>query len=249
VTFDTDKGMVVQGEVLAILARPGAARKVALPENVSPLLGPALLFAVHAAGGDTHLLGPEGLGLFLARSAHVGVRPAFSVVFGVVGDAQTCLRLRSALGLPLETGTLSWKEEGRDRELQWAEGDVTVKLRAGHARLPAVLMVRLAQSRADGPVVVPARVTGLAKTGRALVESGQDGPLTAFHGRHRGLVMATARLVTSPARQPVGLLSSLRAPVLGPGPVGRTAGRPPDLEMLALTSSRGDLGHWAAEAE
>lgn len=248
-TFDAEKGMLLQGEALAILARPGVAQKVALPESVSPLPGPALLFAVRAAGPDGNVLGPQGLGLFLARSAHVGIRPALSVVFGVVGDTQTCLRLRSALGLPLETGTLSWKEEGRDRELQWAEGDFTVKLRGGHAGLPAVFMVRLAQRRADGRIMVPARITGLAKAGRALVDAGEDGPLTAFRGRHRGFGMATARLVTRPARQPVGLLSSLRAPVLGPGPVGRTAGPPPEVDVLAPTSSRGDFGHWAAEAQ
>jgi len=123
-----------------------------------------------------------------------------------------------------------------------------VGLRTGHFGFPALFVLRLAQGRADGPIMVPAKIAGLARTGRATVEAAQDGPLALLNGPHRGVVMATARLVTRPARQPVGLLSSLRAPVLGPGPVGRTASRSAEA-VPATTASRPDFGHLAGQAQ
>jgi hypothetical protein len=236
VTSDIDKGMVLQGETLAVLVRSGAARDLDLPAEVGGRPGPAFLVVVRTAPAEYELLGRGGLGLFLARPARIGVRPALSVVFGVVADEQTCLRLRSGLGLPLEVGTLSWCEDERRRELQWKEGDLSVAVRAGHLGFPVMYTGRLAQCRADGPIIVPTRLSGLARTGKAVVETGGDAPLSCIRGRHRGATLATARLVTRGARQPVGVLSSLRAPVLGPGPVGRGAGRPAEIDSLTAVS-------------
>lgn len=234
-TSDTDNGMVLQGETLAVLVPSRAARKVELPAEVGGRVGPTLLIAVRTAPSEHELLGRGGLGLFLARPARIGVRPALSVVFGVVADDQACVRLRSGLGLPLEVGTLSWCENDGWRELRWREGEMSVGIGAGHFAFPTMYTGRLAQCRADGPVIVPTRLSGLARTGKAMVEAGEDTPLASLRGRHRGAVVATARIVTRGARQPVGLLSSLRAPVLGPGPVGRGT-KPAEIDSLTAVS-------------
>jgi hypothetical protein len=53
---------------------------------------------------------------------------------------------------------------------------------------------------------------------RVDVEIPVDDPLAALAGRHRGLMVSGMRLVMSPARRPVGLTATLRAPLRAPEP-------------------------------
>ena len=53
---------------------------------------------------------------------------------------------------------------------------------------------------------------------RVEVSVPSDDPLSGLAGHHRGLLVAGLRLVVSPARRPVGLTTTLRAPLRAPEP-------------------------------
>ena len=83
-------------------------------------------------------------------------------------------------------------------------------------RIPALVPVRALQRRADGPVVVPGRLRGLARMARVEVETPEDDPLWPLTGFHRGFVVSSMRFVVRPARTPFGFTSTLRAPLQTP---------------------------------
>src|SRR5947207_8235757 len=79
--------------------------------------------------------------------------------------------------------------------------------------LPLVLPMRSLKRRADGPVVVPGRLRGVARLGTVDVAVPAGDPLVALAGYHHGVLMDGMRLLLRPARRPAGLVSTLRAPL------------------------------------
>jgi hypothetical protein len=234
---DPDGALDLTGECLVLLAASHGADSVRrrLPRGIARLPGPAVLVAVRTSGQPAGRLGRSGTGVFLASWARLGVRPLLSVICGVVGDDETRVRLEAGVGLPVVCGTLSWASDGRRIEVMWKEQGMTLRARAGRTVLPALLSTRLGQVREDGPVMFPARIRGLARAAAATIDVAEEVDLGWLAGRHRGALLSAGHLVMRPARQPVGLLSSLRAPALGAGQVGRSSAartvRRPDVSI------------------
>src|SRR5690606_11458541 len=85
--------------------------------------------------------------------------------------------------------------------------------------LPMVMRVHALQRRSDGPVFVPGTGSGLARLASVEVDTKEDDALAPLAGRHGGVTVNGWHLRIQPARQPIGLLSSLRvAPLRAPVP-------------------------------
>ena len=121
-------------------------------------------------------------------------------------------------GFPKELGTLVWLDEGDDRVLRWEERGIVVRATPVGPPLPVLIPLRALQRRADGPVSVMGRARGRGRVARVEIEVPEDDPLAGLAGRHRGLIVAGMRLVVHPARRPVGLTATLRAPLRAPEP-------------------------------
>jgi hypothetical protein len=78
--------------------------------------------------------------------------------------------------------------------------------------------VRSLQHRADGPVVVPGRLRGIAHAGSVSFQTFPGDELAPLAGEHLGVVVSSMRFVVHPARHPTGLMASLRAPLRAPEP-------------------------------
>ena len=201
------------GESLACLVRtPGNAPP--LPAGLERLPGPSLLVAVSYSGS------PVGryLELAVGQPARLGARPGWCITTMVVDSAESRADGRLNWGYPKELGSLTWRSDGDLRELQWAEGGLTVSGRRTRARLPFLVPVRSLQRRADGPVVVPGRLWGRGCFTDVQVAGGEERGLDWLAGTHIGGHVAGMRLLISPARRPFGWASSLRAPLLSPEP-------------------------------
>ena len=185
-----------------------------LPWGLQPLPGPSLVMAVCFA---TSPVGPY-LELAVAEPARLGVRPGWCVTTMVVDSAASRLGGRLNWGFPKELGTLVWESDGPDRELRWVERDIVVRGRARGLPLPVLVPVRTLQRRGDGPVVVPGRLRGRGRLGRIEVRVPGGDHLDHLSGRHLGLHIAGMRFLVRPARHPVGLASTLRAPLRAPEP-------------------------------
>ena len=121
-------------------------------------------------------------------------------------------------GLPKQLGTLVWEVDGNERRLRWTERGIEVAGRAGGLPLPVLVPVRSLQRRTDGPVVVPGRLRGRARLTRLDITVPADDNLAGLAGIHPGAHVAGMRFLVRPARQPVGLASTLRAPLRAPEP-------------------------------
>ena len=216
----------LSGESLVGLA-PRRSSLRPLPWGLHPLPGPALIVAVAFAESP---VGPY-LELAVGEPARLGVRPGWCITTMVVDSAESRVGGRLNWGFPKELGTLVWRSDGHERELHWTERDIVVRGRAGGLPLPMMVPVRTLQRRGDGPVVVPGRLRGWARLARIQVEVPESDGLAPLAGRHPGVHVAGMRFLVRPARRPVGLASTLRAPLRAPepalswGPSGRLAQR------------------------
>jgi hypothetical protein len=86
------------------------------------------------------------------------------------------------------------------------------------AALPVLVPVRSLQHRADGRVVVPGRLRGIARPGSVTFHTFPGDDLAPLAGDHVGAVVSSVRFVVHPARHPTGLTASLRAPLRAPEP-------------------------------
>ena len=136
----------------------------------------------------------------------------------VVTSVDSRLGGRINWGFPKEMGTLVWLDEGDDRVLRWEERDIVVRASPVGPPLPVLLPLRALQRRADGLVSIRGHARGRGRVAHVDVEVPADDPLAAIAGRHRGLMLAGMRLVMNPARRPVGLTATLRAPLRAPEP-------------------------------
>lgn len=203
---------VLGGESLVALTRPG--RRPPLPHGLARLPGPVLVVAASYTGSP---VGPY-LELAVLEPARLGLRPGWCTTTMVVDSPDSRLGGRLNWGYPKELGTLLWSVDGEERVLRWAERDIEVRARPGRVSLPFLVPVRSLQRRDDGPVVVPGRLRGRARLARVDVTAPDDDPLAALSGRHPGVSVAGMRLLVKPARHPVGLTSTLLAPLRAPAP-------------------------------
>jgi hypothetical protein len=213
-----------------------AAVRSLLPAGVRRLPGPALVVGV------SYLSSPVGpfVELSVGVPARLGLRPGLCVVFQVVSVPAARLSYRSSWGLPASLEpTLTWTSTGGGSEVELSCPALGFRL-AGSAfgvGVPMVLPMRSVQRRSDGPVVLPRRMVARVRRCRTSVavdpvRTGADDAgrspgapfederafLALFAGSHRGLHLAGARILARPARQPAGLWSSLRAPLVVPEP-------------------------------
>ena len=205
---------VLGGESIVALAWGGGAVGP-MPEGVRRLAGlPCLVVAARYTGSP---VGPY-LELAVGEPARLGPRVGWCFTTMVVDSAESRTGGRASWGFPKELGTLVWERSGSVRSLRWVERDVAVVGAARRFRVPALVPVRALQRRAEGPVVVPGRLRGLARFARVTVSAPPADPCSSLAGTHQGVVVDSMRFVVRPARHPFGLTSSLRAPLHAPEP-------------------------------
>lgn len=197
----------LRGEVLVAWARR-QADGVRVPAGVQPMPGPALVFGVRYTASP---VGPF-FELAVAVPARLGLRPGFCLLAHAVSEPAAKVGLRCNWGFPADVGRLTWGVDGDERVLRWEDRGIVLRAVPVGPRLPVVVGVRSVQRRGDGPVVVPRRLLALGRLARAGVEVPADDELAWLAGPHGGAVLSSARVVMRPARHPLGLLSSFRAP-------------------------------------
>ncbi len=203
----------VTGECLVGLARCGE-RLGPVPWGLRPLPGPVLVVAMYCSASP---VGPY-LELAVGEPARLGARAGWCITTMVVNSSEARVGGRLNWGFPKELGSLVWRSEGAERELRWVERDVVVRGRVGGPPLPVLAPVRILQRRGDGPVVVPGGLRGRLRLARLEVEAPPGDALAPLAGHHPGAHVAGMRLLVRPARHPVGLTSTLRAPLRAPEP-------------------------------
>lgn len=185
-----------------------------MPAGLARMPGPALLLGVRYTGSP---VGPY-LELAIGEPARLGARLGWCFSTIVTDSSASRTAGCTNWGFPKEIGTLAWDGDGGERELRWAERDVVLRGEPTRFRIPALVPIRALQRRADGPVVVPGRLRGIARLARVTVEAPPDDPLVPLIGRHPGCTVDSMRFIVRPARRPFGLTSSLRAPLHAPEP-------------------------------
>jgi hypothetical protein len=210
-----------------LVRRPPPTRP--LPDGLERLPGPTLVVAVSYTGSP---VGPY-LELAVGEPARLGLRPGWCITTMVVDSAESRLGGRLNWGYPKELGSLTWRSDGDQRTLRWAERDLEVSAGSSGARLPFLAPVRSLQRRADGPVAVPGRLRGRANLTSVGITVGRDGDdLAVLAGPHPGVHVAGMRFLIRPARRPIGFASSLRAPLHAPEPALFLTGPSPAEELL-----------------
>jgi hypothetical protein len=204
---------VVDGEAMVALV-PCSVSVGDLPTGISAMPGLALVVAAR------YLDSPVGpyLELAVGQPARLGPRPGWCFTTMVVNNPEARLGGRVNWGFPKDVGELVWDADGPHHELRWLDRDVTVRGTASRFSMPVYLPIRSLQRRADGPVVVPVRLRGWGRAGSVWVDTADGDDLAPLRGRHRGAHVGGLRLVTRPARAPIGLTSTLLAPLRAPEP-------------------------------
>ena len=204
---------VLGGE--SVLALATASEPVGhLPDGLRRVVGPC---SITAARYDDSPVGPYRE-LAVGQPARLGARLGLCITTMAVTSVDSRLGGRVNWGFPKELGTLVWLDDGDDRVLRWEERDIVVRASPIGPPLPVLLPLRALQRRADGLVSVRGHARGRGRIAHVDFEVPTDDPLVGLAGRHRGLMVAGLRLVVNPARRPVGLTTTLRAPLRAPEP-------------------------------
>jgi hypothetical protein len=209
------------GECLLALVRRRSADRSPLPEGLHPLPGPAVVLA------EAYTRSPIGpyIAVAVAEPAAIGLRPGLCFTTVAVNSSECRVAGRQNWGFPRELANLGWSARGDVRELVWPERGLTVTGAVRRLALPVLVPLRSLQRREDGPVLVGGWMRGLARRARVDIKLGGDDALAWMAGPHWGLSIASLRMTVQPARHPVGLLSSLQAPLQAPeGAVSCEAG-------------------------
>jgi hypothetical protein len=185
-----------------------------LPEGLRRLPGPCQIVA---ARYDDSPVGPYRE-FAVGEPAHLGARFGLCITTMAVTSVDSRLGGRVNWGFPKELGTLMWLDEGDDRVLRWEERQIVVRATPVGPPLPVLVPLRALQLRADGLVSVRGYARGRGHMARVQVTVPEDDALAGLEGRHRGLLVSGMRLVVNPARRPVGLTATLRAPLRAPEP-------------------------------
>lgn len=199
--------------MVAFVRRAGLRRS--LPDGIAPLPGPVAFVAARYDGSP---VGPY-LELAVAEPARLGPRPGWCVTTMAVDVPEARAGGRLNWGYPKELAQLSWTTCDGVSTLRWCERDIAVSGTPTRWRAPVLVPMRNVQRRADGPVVVPGGLRGMARTARFTIEIPDDDPLAPLaRVGARGVHLASLRLNVQPARHPRGWASSLRAPLRAPAP-------------------------------
>ena len=190
------------------------ARLGVLPDGLRRIPGPCQLVA---ARYDDSPVGPYRE-LAVGEPARLGARLGLCITTMAVTSVDSRLGGRVNWGFPKELGTLAWLEEGDERVLRWEERSIVVRATPVGPPLPVLLPLRALQRRADGLVSVRGYARGRGRVARVEVTAPEEDALAGLAGRHKGLVVSGMRLVVNPARRPVGLTATLRAPLRAPEP-------------------------------
>ncbi len=185
-----------------------------LPDGLRRMPGPC---AITAARYDDSPVGPYRE-LAVGQPARLGARLGVCITTMAVTSVDSRLGGRVNWGFPKELGTLVWYDEGDGRVLRWEERGIIVRATPVGPALPVLLPLRALQRRSVGLVSVLGHARGRGRMARVEVSVPDDDPLAGLAGRHVGLMVAGMRLVVSPARRPVGLTATLRAPLRAPEP-------------------------------
>ena len=185
-----------------------------LPEGLHRVPGPC---SITAARYDVSPVGPYRE-FAVGQPAHLGARLGLCITTMAVTSVDSRLGGRINWGFPKELGTLVWLDEGEDRVARWEEREIVIRASPVGPPLPVLLPLRALQRRADGLVSVRGHARGRGRVARVDIEVPADDHLAGIAGRHRGLMVAGLRLVVNPARRPVGLAATLRAPLRAPEP-------------------------------
>lgn len=185
-----------------------------VPDGLRRLPGPC---SITAARYDESPVGPYRE-FAVGQPAHLGARIGMCITTMAVTSVDSRLGGRVNWGFPKELGTLVWLDEGDDRVLRWEERDIVIRASPIGPPLPVLLPMRALQRRADGLVSIRGHARGRGRVAHVDVEVPADDPLAGLTGRHKGLMVAGLRLVVNPARRPVGLTATLRAPLRAPEP-------------------------------
>jgi hypothetical protein len=209
-----DAPWALAGECFVGLAR--RRRPVELPAGLHAMAG--LPRMVRVTSYTDSPVGPF-LELVVAEPAHLGLRPGWATVSMAVSNQEARLAGRRSWGYPTELATLVWHGDGRSRELVWEERELVIRAELREPPLPILLPVLGLQRRADGPVVVPGRLRGIARYARVDVTVPEgNGALSLLAGRHPGVAISGLKLLRRPSRLPSGLLTTLSAPLRAPEP-------------------------------
>jgi hypothetical protein len=204
---------VLGGESVLALA-PAAGPVGDLPDGLRRVPGPC---SVTAARYDDSPVGPYR-DLAVGQPAHLGARLGLCITTMAVTSVDSRLGGRVNWGFPKELGTVVWLDEGEDRVVRWEERGVVLRASPAGPVLPVLLPLRALQRRADGLVSVRGLARGRGRLARVEIEVPAGDRLAGLAGHHRGLLVAGMRLVMNPARRPVGLAATLRAPLRAPEP-------------------------------
>lgn len=185
-----------------------------LPDGLRRLPGPC---PITAARYDDSPVGPYRE-LAVGQPARLGARLGVCITTMAVTSVDSRLGGRVNWGFPKELGTLIWFDEGDDRVMHWKERDIFVRASPVGPPLPVFLPLRALQRRADGLVSVRGHARGRGRVARVEITVPDEDPLCGLAGRHKGLMVSGMRLVVNPARLPVGLTATLRAPLTAPEP-------------------------------
>lgn len=185
-----------------------------LPDGLRRMPGPCV---ITAARYDDSPVGPYRE-LAVGQPARLGARLGVCITTMAVTSVDSRLGGRVNWGFPKELGTLIWYDEGDGRVLRWEERGIIVRATPVGPALPVLLPLRALQRRSDGLVSVLGHARGRGRVAKVDVTVPDDDPLAGLAGPHRGLMVSGMRLVVSPARRPVGLTATLRAPLRAPEP-------------------------------
>jgi len=203
----------LSGEVVVAFApRPAGGDAGALPAGLTPLPGPAVVWAGHWAQTP---VGPFSE-LAVAVPARLGLRPGLCITMSVVNNADARLAGRLGWGMPRQLGSLRWLALGPQRTLTWSERGIEVQADVRPGAGPFTKALRGLQRRGDGPVVVPARLSGWIRRARVTIDVPSADGLEPLAGSRRGWVISGRTLVLEPSRRPTGLLRTLLAPTAPP---------------------------------
>lgn len=203
----------MSGEAISVLI-PRNRRIVQLPAGLHRLPGPALVVAQRFVDSP---VGPF-MCVSVGEPARVGLRAGFFFGVSAVDNPEVRRMARHLWGFVHEVGRLSWSSDAASRSLEWDERGLRVSAEVSRVRMPLLMPGRAVQRRSDGPVLVPTKVSGVAR--RALVEFAvpDDDELSALIGVRRGHAIDGLALRRRPARAARKPLPSLRRPATSPEP-------------------------------